>query len=1635
MSAVSLVKGRRWVWSTALLICALMVLPGASFVMGASAAPVRGATPIAASSVAASSAGAASAGLLGSAHTPQAPSLPKISNPSLPSIGQLNHVRAPWLRSLLQNGPTKGTPLASYPNLALLEHPAAPVNGAVNPFYVAQPAPMGIADFGLGSNGPYSYNTSHILGQVTFNTPPNVTSPGSQGVIDPGAPHLGYVGSVYEFGIQLNTVATNITLPGTNKGVFWTQNVIDVNDTSIHFVDDIFNLSAGSGFYIPPGTTFASGCNGFNLTQMLYTYGGVYQCVAGTIPITGANYPLTISLYNNLSVNAKNQSALSFGYRIAGAGGLLRTGISDAVTFVNPTPKVAPTDTPNFGINGFQTSPMGLFEDAEMVFGGQIGGSNAVFRSLNGSLNLEYSNLTTGGWKSVPSAYNFGTDTGETSTGVAGYWTPSHVEMINQGPSMLYGLWNGVPHVSVASGDIQFQGTITPDYGFVFVSNVAPNALSTNMSWVPTNDQGAFNTYLPPAVPPGTQYYVQAFAPEAKEYNGTPFSASQTSYSISLTSAPGSLRAPLYMFSNQQAASLAKNVTGASKPPYTFSNLVVNGNMTFNHLNDYGFPTFVIFMAQGVTVPLVVNDTYQGTSSGLGNLYYLDFNLLAPPGLIFPAPQMFGPAPNYTQQISIFDGVSPLVTNETLTGFRTQGGLVFLWQDTGAMVTDTVTSHGTFGIYVGDSVGTMVTQVTAEYGANGVSDVGSKGTQVTDVTVNPGADGIYALSSEGGTYSSLTVENGSVGVYAGGYFGLIPYYAIPGFNSTTVSTVDVYSGSLGLLTAYSNDTTITTLDMPVPGSGAYGMEAFPGTNYTSISSMKVNSGGAGAYLVGTDYTTVTGVTANGSSVGIYAPSFANYTTVTNGVATNGSLAIYGAGANGNGMMQVVASNILANSSLGIFLYAATTASVTNLTAENGSDGMVVLFGMDFTASTVSASQGSLGVYAQDGANLAVSGLTATQSSLGLEVSAWIGASATNVVAVGTGINSRSFGVEALSGEDLTLRNVMASDWAGGAILSGWTNSSLVQGSAANASFVLDAAGSTNFTTVNTVATNQSLGPIADSGSTMGTIQNASASLDSAAVLTYQSSLDTISSVSASSASTGVLVEYSNQVDVSGVAASESVMAPLVQVDTLNPSFTWNLGAVSTEYSSQVFVSGVSATMYPYGLSDVGSNLLNVNDLNASSGVYGVYLSGTSDGIFNGVSAYQDGLGLMISNGYTNVVTGSEFQSDMSYGVAIMSGGGNYVYYNDFVGDNGAGSTYSSVHIQAYSAPGNYFNMGLTGNYWSDWHVYTPQGVLAPYPISNGVWDYYPLGTPLGTTTVTFTESGLPSGASWSVTLNGKSQTTVGTSITFAEAPGTYSFTLTGPAGYAVTPAKGSVVVGPSPVTQSVNFSEVAYAVTFAEKGLPSGTSWWVTMGGMTESTTGSALTFTVPGGSYDYTVGSVTGYAPSVGSGNLTVSANTVVPLTFVPSPLYTVTFTESGLSSGTGWSVTFNGVTRSGNGTTLTFTVAAGTYSYFVGAVSGYTSSVGSGTLVVNGNSTVPVTFTAPSGQALVTTSTFNGDIAIALALAAVGIVLALVALFLYARRRGGGGGRSGGSEPNYSEGGGESTPSGPSSSPPPGA
>jgi hypothetical protein len=225
--------------------------------------------------------------------------------------------------------------------------------------------------------------------------------------------------------------------------------------------------------------------------------------------------------------------------------------------------------------------------------------------------------------------------------------------------------------------------------------------------------------------------------------------------------------------------------------------------------------------------------------------------------------------------------------------------------------------------------------------------------------------------------------------------------------------------------------------------------------------------------------------------------------------------------------------------------------------------------------------------------------------------------------------------------------------------------------------------------------------------------------------------------------------------------------------------------------------------------------------------------------------------------------------------------------------------------------------------------------------------------------ITFVENGLPSGTNWSVTLNGTTLSSTSNTITFNEPNGTYSYYIGSVSGYTVSPSSGSITVNGANVHQAITFTPVKviskYKVTFTESGLPSGTSWSVTFNRATESSTTDTITFSVPNGTYSYTIGSVSGYTVSPSSGSITVNGASVSESITFSEITYTITFTETGLPSGN-WYVNITGQAPSGpiSSSTTTYSVSLpnGSYSYTISTGNKEYKPSYTGSFAVNGAS-----------------------------------------------------------------------------------
>ncbi len=1318
MAALPSVRKAVWALPIVFVIAALMVLPAGAF---AGAQSTAGSSQTSASGSGVHSAAVGStpwggnfAAAKGSfptvpTSTPFSPGHYSPGSPGASPQSTAGLAATSTVTSVLNSISTGRVPsYAAYlPNYNLLAHPASNPGQLISPFYTASPAPMGVGDLGIGSGGPYQYWTPSFDGQFTLNSY-NATAgqlyEDTGGYYWNGLP-ANQASSPYQSGVQLNTVTTNVSIPGSTTAAFWTQNVIDFSGHQLQFIDNVWNFSGPS---LNPGTLYS-----YNGT---FVSGQFYYDLGPTMPLA---FPVTIALYNNVSNNPSGRSQVTFGYRVTEPGHVF-AGVYDTVVFNS----IAPPLPADFLVNGNTATPIGAFYDSELVFTGPGAGSNAVINSVNGSLNLMRQVGPT--YSGVPAAFDYGGDTGETAVGVASTWFGA-TENVTTGPSLLYGLWNTL---QTGSGSIHFTAHVTPSYGFVFVGPAL--AQTYNFSWAPTDLSGTVSTYLPPVL---FGYNFTVFADGYHQFAGTPFSASTTD-TVTMVAAPAVLDAPLYMGSAAQASALAAAVGGSASAPYTFKNLEVRVNLTFNRLNDWGFPTFSLVQASGFSAAVDINNVYVGPNwHGITQWFQSPFGYT-------------GNIPYLGQQYVVYDGTNDAFSNLNLAGVLipagvVQGGAISLWNDTGASISNVVSQDDSFGVWAAASPHTTVTNSVSGFGAAVFSVIASADAVGTNFTAEFGSAAVFDEGGSAGTFTTLSASFGSVGF--DGFWA----------NATTLSGVSSETGSEAVYAIGGIGLTVTTVHA---------------------------SSSAGVVGYGVTTSSVNGVTAtNGSPIAV-------------GFLGGSSASV---------------SNVVANGSTGVVFENFMSGTLTGLTAENSSSGVAVLGSEWVNVSSVNATTGSQAALVSGSSFVSLSGISAAGP-----------ASVGSVILASTDVNVTTVTV---SGQDV------------GTIIQGSQN-------------------------VN--------------------VRGTTASDGSVGVFALGSSWVTVDQTTVSGQSLAVGLNQDTDASVNGVTASNSTLS-----GPWAPGFVFTtfgapaLAAVVTTLDSLTTVSNVTATTYPAAVYDGGSGTaltgsVTFSNVNATGGEFGVLLNGTEYATLSNIGAFHDVVGVeMNENAQSNLVTGSSFVGDSSFGVYIAYGEGNLVYNNNFVGDNGATRTYDPTHVQAWSYVYNSFDLNGVGNYWADWHTYTSYGVLAPYYVSSGVWDYYPIGPDeYQMFTVTFNETGLVAGTSWAVNFDGIAETSSAASIAFSVPMGSYPYAVGPVPGYAASPSTGTVAAGPNAYLVGVTFSRLTYAVTVSEGGLPSGTSWNATVNGVTQSTSGTTLVFYEPNGTFTYALGSVGGFNVKGGNGSVTVA-------------------------------------------------------------------------------------------------------------------------------------------------------------------
>ena len=326
---------------------------------------------------------------------------------------------------------------------------------------------------------------------------------------------------------------------------------------------------------------------------------------------------------------------------------------------------------------------------------------------------------------------------------------------------------------------------------------------------------------------------------------------------------------------------------------------------------------------------------------------------------------------------------------------------------------------------------------------------------------------------------------------------------------------------------------------------------------------------------------------------------------------------------------------------------------------------------------------------------------------------------------------------------------------------------------------------------------------------------------------------------------------------------------------------------------------------------------------------------------------------------TNATTSSSFSASTQYNIATNNG---YAY---------SGSTPSSFSSQLPSNLASFkiywsAQQPTTATYDGTGYGSTPiTGVAGQYSISfssvNSVLSVSSYTVTYNESyivaySVTFTESGLPSGTTWYMNItSGSSYSSTASTITVSEPNGTYSYTIaTNNKEYAPSPSSGTFTVAGVPLSESVTLSLVTYSVTFTETGLPSSTKWYVNFtNGQTFSSTSSTVSFTEPNGTYTFDIATPDKlYSPNPSTNSFTVNGATVAESISFSELVYSITFTQSGLASGTWYLNITGGGTYSSATTSLSFSEPNGTYSYTVTTNNKeYAPSPSSGSFTVSGS------------------------------------------------------------------------------------
>ena len=319
-------------------------------------------------------------------------------------------------------------------------------------YYHNEPAPMGIADYGINSSSGYYFNSTSFEGGVligdltTFNS--SISSCPSNA------------------GIQLNLIY-RFNLAGENY-TYWVQNVAIINTSSrgIAFIDNVWNFTSSN-----------SEMHSTSITGN----GTVHKSSSGNLYYYGANG----GLFGAFSYKQLQLKSVSF----------IKSGFPHIYMEYNTGNGWVTYDTLNFTfagnmaadygfiVNGNQLNSNYLPIDAGLILGGPGNGTDTKAINANMTMYLEYWNGHN--YQAVEDAYNHGSDTAEGICNI----TENYVSY-NNIPAVHIKSGNGTPAELYASSNISiinFNPGIVSGYVLLNGDMFNFTGSAINLSLIPGN--------------------------------------------------------------------------------------------------------------------------------------------------------------------------------------------------------------------------------------------------------------------------------------------------------------------------------------------------------------------------------------------------------------------------------------------------------------------------------------------------------------------------------------------------------------------------------------------------------------------------------------------------------------------------------------------------------------------------------------------------------------------------------------------------------------------------------------------------------------------------------------------------------------------------------------------------------------------------------------------------------------------------------------------------------------------------------------------------------------------------------------------------------------------------------------------